>query len=99
MNIMKKEKFTNVIKLPNPSSWYSAIRTTDVCRILGKFRSNESPYSLTEFLQSTMYSRYMPTKFYFMLVGFFPGVSLYRVPRDVMSIDCKLSREISHLTR
>jgi len=51
----------------------SAIRTRDVCRMLGKFRSNESPYSLTEFLQSTTYSKYMPTKFCFMLVGFFSG--------------------------
>ena len=45
----KKKNYTNVPKLPNPSSWYSAIRTRDVCRMLGKFRSNESPYSLLNF--------------------------------------------------
>ena len=43
MNTMTKEKFANVINLPNPSSWYLAIRTRDVCRMLGKYRSDESP--------------------------------------------------------
>ena len=73
MNIMTKEKFAKVINLPNPSSWYLAIRTRDVCRMLGKYRSDETPYS-TDFLQSKMYSKIYANKILLiMLVGHVPG--------------------------